>query len=273
VKPFLKWAGGKYRLVERISALLPPGKRLIEPFVGSGALFLNTNFNAYLLADANGDLINLYTRLRDGGDDFVEACALLFTPEANSRKVFDARRSAFNATCDGWERARLFVYLNKHCYNGLCRYNSKGAFNVPFGRYAKVAFPEAEMRAFQAKALAAEFVCADFGEVMRRAQPGDVVYCDPPYVPLSNTAHFTSYSATPFDLSAQERLAAVARLLAIRDIPVLISNHNTELTRALYAGAKIEQFSVRRSISCNAATRGVTGELLALFTGGGQAAD
>lgn len=266
MKPFLKWAGGKYRLVARIQALLPPGARLIEPFVGSGALFLNSDYPAYLLGDANPDLINLYTRLRAGGDAFVAASAALFTPEANCRAVYDARRAAFNAEEDGAARARLFVYLNKHCYNGLCRYNSKGQFNVPFGQYATVAFPEQEMRGFQRKAQAARFVCADFVTLMRQAQPGDVVYCDPPYVPLSSTAHFTSYSACPFAAEAQTTLAAEARVLARRGVPVLISNHNTPYTRDLYAGAQMVCFDVRRSISCNAATRGDASELLALFS-------
>lgn len=265
MKPFLKWAGGKYRLVERIRAQLPSGSRLIEPFVGSGAVFLNTDYPAYLLADANSDLINLYTRLRDGGEAFVAACAALFTPQANDRTVYAARRREFNATTDEAVRAHLFVYLNKHCYNGLCRYNSHGEFNVPFGRYAGVGFPAAELRAFQRKAQAATLVCDDFVRVLRAAQAGDVVYCDPPYVPLSSTAHFTSYGATPFGMDAQEALAAEAAALARRDVAVLISNHDTPTTRALYATAQVDCFSVRRTISCDAATRGETGELLAYF--------
>ncbi len=234
MKPFLKWAGGKYRLVERIRVLLPAGDRLIEPFVGSGALFLNTDYASYLLADANPDLVNLHQRLRDGGEAFIAACGALFTPEANDRRIYLERRALFNATGDGEVRAKLFVYLNKHCYNGLCRYNSHGGFNVPFGRYVKVGFPALEMRAFQRKAQDAEFLCADFVHVMRQARRGDVVYCDPPYVPLSATAQFTSYSAKPFGMDSQETLAAEALALAARGVPVLISNHNTAATRRLY---------------------------------------
>lgn len=265
MKPFLKWAGGKYRLVERIRAQLPPGRRLIEPFVGSGAVFLNTDYPAYLLADANGDLINLYTRLRDGGEEFIATCAAHFTPQANERTVYDARRREFNTSADEAARAYLFVYLNKHCYNGLCRYNSQGAFNVPFGRYARVGFPAAEMRAFLRKARAATFVCDDFVRVLRAARAGDVVYCDPPYVPLSSTARFTAYNATPFGMDAQEVLAAEAAALAQRGVAVLVSNHNTSTTRALYANAQVEYFSVRRTISCDAASPGQTDELLAYF--------
>ena len=133
MKPFLKWAGNKYQIVERIKEVLPAGKRLIEPFVGSGALFLNTDYPAYLLADANPDLISVYRHLQSDGRDFIEACRLYFTPENNSPERFYEFRQRFNTTSDATEKATLFVYLNKHCYNGLCRYNSKGGFNVPFG--------------------------------------------------------------------------------------------------------------------------------------------
>ncbi len=265
MKPFLKWAGGKQRVAARICALLPHGQRLIEPFVGSGALFLNADFPAYLLADANADLINLYTRLRDGGETFIADCARLFTPEANSRDVYDERRHTFNTTHDQALRAQLFVYLNKHGYNGLCRYNRAGGFNVPFGRHVSVGFPAAEMRAFQHKAQQAAFLCADFADVMRGARRGDVIYCDPPYVPLSATANFTAYSAAGFGAADQVALAEMARALATRGVPVLISNHNTPWTQALYAGAHIECFNVTRSISRDATSRGATGELLALF--------
>jgi DNA adenine methylase len=219
-----------------------------------------------LLADANHDLINLYSRLRNGGETFISACETLFTVEANTRPVYDARRQQFNGSRDGEERAKLFVYLNKHCYNGLCRFNSRGEFNVPFGRYAHVGFPELEMQSFAVRAQAAELVCADFVHVMGQARRGDVVYCDPPYVPLSGTAHFTSYSAGGFGPDQQEALARAATELAQRGVTVLISNHDTEWTRRLYHQADhLEAFGVRRHISCDGASRSDAKELLALF--------
>jgi DNA adenine methylase len=266
MKPFLKWAGGKFRLVERIRSLLPPGTRLIEPFVGSGAVFLNTDYPRALLADANPDLITLYQILQRDGEGFIAACRALFTPEANTRAVYDERRACFNATQDSWQRAALFVYLNKHCYNGLCRYNSAGEFNVPFGRYQRVSFPQAEMEEFWRRAQGAEFLCAPFAAVMAQAQPGDVVYCDPPYVPLSATAHFTAYSKDGFGAAEQAALAAAAEALAVRGVPVLLSNHDTSLTRRLYANAsRLEAFAVRRHISCQGDARGHAAELLALY--------
>jgi DNA adenine methylase len=267
-KPFLKWAGGKARLAAQILALLPPGERLVEPFVGSAALFLAAPHRRALLADANGDLIAVYRTLQREGEGFIAACRPLFTPEANTRACYEARRAAFNAARDEGARARLFVYLNKHCYNGLCRYNKRGEFNVPFGRYAGPGFPEAELRAFLRRLAAAEttFVHAPFAQVMAQAEAGDVLYCDPPYVPLSATAHFTAYSAAPFGPAEQELLAEQARQLARRGVPVLISNHDTPATRALYHDATVvEALQVRRHISRDGATRASVGELLVLY--------
>lgn len=265
MRPFLKWAGNKYRLVERIRAILPPGQRLIEPFVGSGAVFLNTDYDGYILADANPDLIHLYRFLRDEGEPFIEACRAYFRPENNRKPVYYELRARFNETKDVRLKAMLFVYLNRHCFNGLCRYNSKGQFNVPFGRYARPYFPKAEMHAFHERAQRVRFLHDDFAAVMDRARPGDVVYCDPPYVPLSDTAHFTSYSANKFDLTQQLRLARKAEELARRNVPVVISNHHTDFTRREYAVAQMTTFDVPRHISCNAETRRPAKEVLALF--------
>lgn len=266
MKPFLKWAGGKLRIVARIKALLPPGKRLLEPFVGSGALFLNTDYAAYLLADANADLINLYQQLQQGGQAFIAHCATFFTPTNNDEVTFYTLRRQFNGTRDPLEKAALFVYLNKHCYNGLCRYNARGEFNVPFGRYKQPYFPAAEMLSFQQKAQTATFQVQDFVTTMADAQAGDVVYCDPPYAPLSATANFTSYRAEGFGADEQQRLAEMADLLRQRGISVIISNHDTPFTRALYATADEQQyFGVQRHISCDGANRTKAAEVLAIY--------
>ncbi|MCL6452780.1 MAG: Dam family site-specific DNA-(adenine-N6)-methyltransferase [Alicyclobacillus sp.] len=265
MKPFLKWAGGKHRIVGRVRALLPAGTRLIEPFVGSAAVFLNTSYPHALLADANPDLIQLYQVLRADGRGFIEAAGRLFTPENNTAAAYYELRRAFNAETDVRRKAALFLYLNRHGYNGLCRYNRRGAFNVPFGRYKQPYFPEPELWYFYQRAQSAQFRTADFATVMDEAVPGDVIYCDPPYVPLSKTARFTSYSSAEFGVDAQRRLAECARAAAARGIPVLISNHANEVTEELYAGAEIHVFEVRRSISCDGTNRGTALEMLALF--------
>lgn len=265
MKPFLKWAGNKFQIVEQIRKILPMGKRLIEPFVGSGAVFLNTDYPQYLLSDANGDLIHLYSTLQTEGETFVAYCRQFFGPDHNDPDVYYSRRALFNGTEDKRLRSALFLYLNKHCYNGLCRYNSKGEFNVPFGRYKRPYFPEKELLFFVARTRHAAFQQADFVESMGQAEAGDVVYCDPPYVPLSQTANFTSYSAGGFGLEAQQSLADQARMLARRGIPVLVSNHDTPFVREIYAGAEIVGLQVQRYISRDGNNRNKTGEVLALF--------
>ncbi len=150
-RPFLKWAGGKYRLLDRLLPSLPAGSRLVEPFVGSGAVFLNAAYPAYLLCDLNPDLIGLYETLRREGERFIKRARALFTPENNTREAFLRLRAAFNASTDAEERAVLFLYLNRHAYNGLVRYNARGVYNVPFGRYKAPYFPAAELTAFVRK--------------------------------------------------------------------------------------------------------------------------
>ncbi len=267
VRPFLKWPGGKYRLVDRIRSALGPGRRLIEPFAGSGAVFLNTNYERFVIADSNLDLIDLYTRLVDDGDELIESSRELFLPGTNLRGHYYALRDEFNHTRHSRRRAALFLYLNRHCYNGLCRYNGSGGFNSPFGRYRRPYFPELEMRGFIAKAQTARFMHAGFEASMALARRGDVVYCDPPYTPLSRTAHFTDYHTGGFGWEDQERLAQIAQHLGRRGIQVVISNHDTVATRVLYSvlGARIQSFKVRRTISCNAKQRNRVGELLAVF--------
>lgn len=265
MKPFLKWAGNKHKILERIQTTLPQGKRLIEPFVGSGAVFLNTNYGRYLLSDSNQDLIWLYQHLKAEGEIFINDCRSFFKPINNNEQAFYKFRTLFNTTKDTRLKSMLFIYLNKHCFNGLCRYNSKGEFNTPFGKYKKPYFPEQEMHFFYQQAQSAIFKCADFLVTMRSAKLGDVVYCDPPYVPLSKTANFTSYSAGGFNEQQQTLLAKTAIELAAKGITVIISNHDTAFTRHAYQKAEILKFEVQRNISCDGASRGKAAEVLAIF--------
>jgi DNA adenine methylase len=265
MRPFLKWAGGKYRLVERIKAQLPAGRRLLEPFAGSCALALNTEYASYWLNDINPDLIHLYQTLQREGEAFIAACRSYFTAANNQPERYYQLRQAFNAERDPAVRAALFVYLNRHGYNGLCRYNAGGEFNVPFGRYQKPYFPEAELRYFYEQFGQARFSCIDFEEMMRAAEPGDVIYCDPPYVPLTRTSNFTAYSSGGFGAADQTRLAETAAAMARRGIVTLISNHYNEFIATIYRGARIETFAVQRFISCNGDNRNAVPEVLAVF--------
>lgn len=265
-RPFLKWAGNKYRIIDRVREALPKGKRLIEPFAGSAAVFLNTDYDHYIINDNNPDLIHLYNILKKDGVAFIKKCRYYFTSRFNNEEQYYKLRKKFNNTSDIYKRAILFVYLNRHGYNGLCRYNLKGGYNVPFGRYKAPYFPEKEMLVFHKKAKNAEFVISSFEQIIQSAKKGDVIYCDPPYVPLSPSANFTSYSKGGFNIDKQQQLADLAIEISTKGIPMLISNHNTTFTRKAYNKAnKITRFHVQRFISCNGKKRGTAGELLALF--------
>lgn len=264
-RPFLKWAGGKFRLTQRIKDLLPTGNRLIEPFIGSGAVFLNTDYERYLLGDINPDLIHLYNSLKEEEGSFVDYASQWFCEKENDQTAYYHWRDRFNSTEDVREKSALFLYLNRHGYNGLCRYNASGLFNVPFGRYKKPYFPEDEMLSFAEKSKHAEFVCCGFEQLMNRARRNNVVYCDPPYVPLSDSANFTNYAKEGFGLDSQMQLSIKAHKLSQRGVTVLISNHENALTKEIYQHAQISRFSVRRMISCKGNSRKDVTELLALY--------
>lgn len=269
-RAFLKWAGGKYSLVEHIQAQLPQANKLIEPFVGAGSVFLNTHYKRYLLNDINPDLINLYNFLKVQPDAVIHDAGRFFTDLHNDERTYYALRKEFNDTSDDYYRAILFLYLNRHGYNGLCRYSLAGNFNVPFGRYKKPYFPAEEMMVFAEKSQHATFTCLPFEKVFSRARKGNVIYCDPPYAPISKTAAFTSYAAKAFGMDAQTMLAHLAvRTSVKRGIPVLISNHDVPSMRDLYRQAQVSTLSVKRSISQNGALRKPVAELLAFFPPGG----
>jgi DNA adenine methylase len=247
---------------------MPAGEfRFLEPFVGAGALFLNTDYPANLLCDSNADLIRLYLVLQQQRGKFVRQCANLFTPENNREDRFYAFRAEFNQEGDPERRAALFVYLNRHCYSGLCRYNQNGEFNTPFGRYERPYFPRDEMLEFALRLDSATLKVQDFRVSLSEARDGDVVYCDPPYVPLSATANFTSYASGGFSAQDQTDLAARSIEAARRGASVMVSNHDTALTRRLYQEAsQIVPVLVSRTISCDGENRGKAKELIAVFT-------
>ncbi len=191
-KPFLKWAGGKAKLVPFIESNISSKyrKRLIEPFAGSMALSLSLAFEHYVINDSNPDLIGLFKTLQTQGQAFIDYAHSFFVPANNQEMQYYQLRSLFNSSQDVVERSALFIYLNRHAFNGLCRYNKSGEFNVPFGRYTNPYFPAFEMSEFIKKSDRFNFYCADFESVFSQMDEQDVVYCDPPYVPLSPSASF-----------------------------------------------------------------------------------
>lgn len=265
IRPFLKWAGSKYNCLNHILTSLPKGQRLIEPFAGSGVVFMNTNYASSILAESNPDLIELFTNLQQYGEEFIGYCQQYFNPKNNEEPIYYKHRDEFNQLKQGKKRSALFLYLNRHGYNGLCRYNSTGAYNVPFGRYIKPYFPLKEMQAFYQKSLHAQFVLSDFRETFKLATRGDVIYCDPPYVPLFKHTNTLSYTQKKFSNADQIELAELAQSTAAEGIPVIISNHDTEFIRHHYKNATIKSFKVSRWINCKAEERFPVQEVIALF--------
>ncbi len=266
--PFLKWAGRKTSIIGTIKSLLPQqARRLIEPFVGSGAVFLNTSYPENLLADSNSELVNVFRVLKTYGQTFVDHCRRMFVTENNCKDRYCQLRNEFNtATATPERKAVLFIYLNRHCFNGLCRFNAAGKFNTPFGRYDQPHFPGAEMLTFSRKLETAELRAQDFRLTLAEAAAADVVYCDPPYVPLSQTASFTDYAGGGFGPTDQGDLVACCLAAVGRGATVLISNHETPETRELYRDAsQIVPLMVKRTISCKGDGRNKVGELIAVF--------
>jgi len=264
-RSFLKWAGNKYNCLNHMLPFFPKAQRLIEPFAGSGAVFMNTQYDQSLLAEENRDLISLFHHLQQEGDVFIEYCEQFFTQNHNVDSQYYQFREQFNQTTDTRLRAGLFLYLNRHGFNGLCRYNQQGIYNVPFGRYTKPYFPRIEMQLFHQKSQQATFIHRDFRDTFALALPGDFIYCDPPYAPLDQESNFSAYMGHKFSEVDQMDLATAARDAARRGIRVVISNHDTPFTRQQYQGAEIISFSVARVINSDITRRFPAQEIIAIF--------
>ncbi|HEC0400357.1 TPA: Dam family site-specific DNA-(adenine-N6)-methyltransferase [Klebsiella aerogenes] len=277
IKSPLKWAGGKNRVMPQLLKHLPKADCLIEPFVGSGTVFMNTDYQRYVLCDSNLMLMNFFRQLTNNTDELIKLSRPLFS-EGNNSKFYYGIRSSYNwvtkvftqpvNTSLAMEVAAAFLYLNRHGFNGLYRVNLKGEFNVPFGKYASPYFPESEMRLFAEKArdTKAIFIYGDFRDTIPSSletEPGAVVYCDPPYIPSSETANFTAYGK-PFTLDDHRSLVAnlinANRQFGTRAV---ISNSDTPETREIYSAFNLHAFSVRRSVS--AKSRDMAGEVIGVL--------
>lgn len=258
--PFIKWVGGKRGLLEQIRPHLPATYgRLFEPFVGGGALFFDQQPKRATLSDNNARLIATYRGLRDATDEVVWR----LQGYRYDRDEYHAIRAQ---TIDGATDAAVaawFIYLNKTGFNGLYRVNSKNRFNVPFGRYTNPNIcDEPRLRACAAALQQTNLVLGDFEEVSRKARKGDLVYFDPPYVPVSATS-FTSYTAGGFDSEQQVRLRNVARHLASRGVHVVLSNSSARAVIELYQDDfDILELRARRSINAKADGRQAVVEFL-----------
>jgi len=267
--PFVKWAGGKSRLLSQLLPLLPEGvanRRYLEPFVGGGALFFAQQPAFAVLSDANAHLCTTYGAVRDDVEGVIERLRELAANHSTER--YYALRTRYNRDALGLrDRAALFIYLNKTCFNGLHRVNKRGEFNVPAGRYERPRIlDEQGLREASRQLRRAELRCAGFEAVLEHAQCGDFIYFDPPFVPVSRTSSFTGYAAEGFSQHDQLRLRDVFGELDRRGCALLLSNSDALEVRELYQGYVIDEVSTQRSISCG--TRRTVKELVLRNYGG-----
>ncbi len=259
-KPFLKWAGGKRQLLAHLRSRVPEHGTYHEPFIGGGALFVDTAPNEAILADFNNRLVRTYTAIRDNPEAVID----LLSTYPNEKRFFLSMRSREIDIESDEEVAAWMIYLNRTGFNGLYRVNQKNGFNVPFGRYKNPTICNAEnLRACSKRLEGVDILHSDFRTVEDRVKPGDFVYFDPPYVPASNTASFTAYTKKGFNLEDQAELRDLARRLKEKGVSVLLSNSSVPEVHALYAEGfeRIEIFA-NRAINSKATKRGKVAEAL-----------
>ena len=285
-EPILKWAGGKRQLLDELYARFPAAfGRYHEPFLGGGAVFFDAEPDRAIVNDANPRLVNFYEQVRDRPSALIRRLTSFDDPEsdpdpdrpyaeetARGRDVdayYYQQRALFNrrpyeGEYDPLEEAALLVYLNRTCYNGLYRENADGGFNVPMGRYADPDWVQRDrIRRASAVLADAEIRHGDFAYVLDAASPGDLVYFDPPYEPMSATASFTEYSAAGFDRDDQRRLLDVARELDDAEVWVVVSNSGVMYEPYADAGFRVDREDAARAINSDADGRDAVDEIVA----------
>lgn len=261
--PFLKWAGGKGQLLEQMEKWIPSDyNSYLEPFLGGGALFFHLLPETAILGDVSEELINAYTIVKEDSDALMRALDDHSEGKTDPDYYYDVRRLK-PRDLDSVARAARTVFLNKTCYNGLYRVNSRGEFNVPFGRYKNPKlYDPANLRACRAALRGVRLLTGDFHETLEHAGEADFVYLDPPYQPLSATASFTSYTKDSFSENDQRDLAQAFSRLDAKGCKVMLSNSATPLVKELYGEHEIHTIRASRPISSKAETRGAIEEFL-----------
>jgi DNA adenine methylase len=261
-KPFIKWAGGKSRLIQQYLPYFPPREtinRYFEPFLGGGAIFFHLQIFPANLSDINDELINLYLIVKNYVMDLIQELQNYHNDKDFYYEVRKKKPSELNSV----ERAARFIFLNKTCYNGLYRVNSKGQFNVPFGKYQNPQILDREGLLSANLALEnATIMRKSFDECALMAEASDYVYFDPPYMPLNVTSSFTSYTKNGFGLEDQIRLSEIFKELSDRKCFVMLSNSDTKVIRDLYADFHIHEVQAARAINSNGNGRGKITELV-----------
>lgn len=262
LSPFVKWAGGKRQLLNELMTRVPlEFNNYLEPFLGGGTLLLNLQPKSALVNDINNQLINVYRAIKSDASELIRAVSDLDLIDTN-KEVYYERREAFNQKIHkkelDVEAAALFIWLNKHCFNGLYRVNKSGLFNVPYNNKVsgKSIIPsnlEAMSQYFQENNI--EFYNTDFMDITAMAKVGDFVYFDSPYIPESTTANFTDYTKDGFSYEDHLRLANNFKELDKQGVKLMLSNNNVPLVHELYEGYYITEVDVKRAINSKATKR------------------
>lgn len=270
-KPFVKWAGGKSGLIASLIPFIPKNfNSYFEPFVGGGAIFFYLknqkilNSKKIYINDKNSQLINAYKQIKINPHEILEELEIL--NKKHSEETFYRirnldRNSDFYSLSEVFKAAR-FIYLNKTCYNGLCRYNSKGHFNTPMGNYKNPKIYDKELIFSVHKALKNVLITNnDFESALLKVKKGDFIYFDPPYFPLNKTSSFVNYTDN-FLAKEQIRLYELFKILDFEGVKVLQSNSNTQFIRELYKDFEIIEINSKRAINCKGDRRGKITELI-----------
>ena len=260
--PVLKWAGGKTQLLGAITSSLPPEyNSYYEPFVGGGAVILNIAPRKAFINDINEQLINLYTQLKHSVNNVIATVNELDAIYCDKEKYYEIRERYNNKILNhelDEECAALMIWINKHCFNGLYRVNSKGLFNVPYNnKNGNRSIVESNLLRISGYLREADITisCRDFEEFCENVKAGDFVYFDSPYIPESETANFTDYTQDGFTLKDHERLAALFRRLDAAGVHLMLSNNDVPLVKTLYQGYNIRSVAAKRNINRNADKR------------------
>ena len=262
--PIVKWIGGKRQLMFELLKNMPQNyNRYFEPFIGGGALFFELQPDNAYISDMNEELINLYQVVRDNVDELITD---LQKHDISKEYFMEIRNIDRTEDYENWsdvQKASRFIYLNRTCFNGMYRVNSKGEFNVPFGHYKNPRIIDENNLLNCSNLLQrTEIKHADFSEILTKVQKGDFVYFDPPYVPLSETSSFTSYTKGGFDIDMQFKLRDVCDELDSMGVKFLLSNSDTKLVNELYESYNIKKVFASRQINANADGRGKITEVL-----------
>lgn len=268
-KPFVKWAGGKRQIIDKLKKYVPDEfDTYYEPFIGGGALLFELAPKKAVINDSNQELMNVYNVLCHE-EKFKKMCNVLNHYETMHSEEFyyelrnkDRKKNAYERLSDYTKAART-IYLNKACFNGLYRVNSKNEFNVPFGKKTKVNTYDGGNLITVSNYLTMnniKILCTDFEEAVKDARKGDFVYFDPPYD--AEKAIFNSYTLEGFNKDEQRRLAKVFKELSQKGVYVMLSNHNTSLIKELYKDYNIHIIEAKRSINANGKKRGNVEEVI-----------